>query len=109
MQAAIGVELQCKREYWADEDDPVKARATRINLLTPAQIANLPTNNLNCERYLAKFGYLAAQSAAHSNKCFTGKRISDDHVLSDATDDLVVERSITKTMRLSLGRKNRQN
>ena len=40
-----------------------------------------------------------AQSAAHSNKCFTGKRIRDDLVLSDATDDLEVERSITKTMK----------
>ena len=99
-QAAIGVELQCKREYWSAEDDSTPARATRVNLLTSTERANLPTNNLRCERYLAKFGYLAAQSAAHSNKCFTGKRIRDDLVLSDANDDLQVDRSITQVMKL---------
>ena len=99
-KAAIGVELQCKREYWSDENDTTATRATKIHLLTPAERANLPTNNLRCERYLAKFGYLAAQSAAHSNKCFTGKRIRDDLVLSDANDDLLVDCSIIKVMKL---------
>ena len=83
LRAAKGVELQCKREYWADPTDETKQRATRINLLTEEQRSMLPTNNLNTERSLAKFGYLAAQSAAHSNKIFKAKRIRDDLVLSD--------------------------
>ena len=85
-QAAVGVKLQCKREYWAGNDEDVTPRATRINSLTSDERKNLPTNNLNCERYLAKFGYLAAQSAAHSNKLFKAKRIRDDLVLPDAED-----------------------
>ena len=97
-QAAIGVELQCKREYWSESTD--SARATRVNLLTPAERANLPTNNLNCKRYLAKFGYLASQSAAHSNKLFKGKRIRDDLVLSNSDESLFVEKSIVRTMKL---------
>ena len=83
LRAAKGVELQCKREYWADPTDETKQRATRLNLLTEEQRSMLPTNNLNTERSLAKFGYLAAQSAAHSNKLFKAKRIRDDLVLSD--------------------------
>ena len=99
-QAAVGVELQCKREYWAGNDDHVTTRATGINSLTPGKPENLPTNNLNCERYLAKFGYLAAQSAAHSNKLFKAKRIRGDLVLSDAEDSLLVERSMSKMMKI---------
>ena len=97
-QAAIGVELQCKREYWSESTD--SARETRVNLLTPIERANLPTNNRNCERYLANFGYLASQSAAHSNKLFKGKRIRDDLVLSDSDENLFVEKSIVRTMKL---------
>ena len=79
-QAAVGVELQCKREHWAGNDEDVTSRATRINSLTSDKPENLPTNNLNCERYLAIFGYLAAQSAAYSNKLSKAKRIHDDLV-----------------------------
>ena len=95
-QAAIGIELQSKREYWANDDEAVAARATRIHDLTSNERKNLPTNNLNCERYLAKFGYLAAQSALHSNRFFKGKRIRDDLVLSDADQNLIVEKSIKR-------------
>ena len=83
-QAAVGVELQCKREYWeSPESNPDSLRATRLNLLSAEERSLLPTNNLNTERSLAKFGYLAGQSASHSNKLFTAKRIRDDLVLSD--------------------------
>ena len=99
-QAAVGVELQCKREHWAGNDEDVTSRATRINSLTSDERENLPTNNLNYERYLAKFGYLAAQSAAHSNKLFKAKRIRGDLVLSDAEDSLLVERSMSKMMKI---------
>ena len=80
--------------------EDVTQRATRINSLTSDERENLPTNNLNYERYLAKFGYLAAQSAAHSNKLFKAKRIRGDLVLSDAEDSLLVERSMSKTMKI---------
>ena len=99
-QAAVGVELQCKREYWAGNDEDVTPRATRINSLTSDERENLPTNNLNCERYLAKFGYLTAKSAAHSNKLFKAKRIHDDLVLTDAEDSFLVERSMNKTVKI---------
>ena len=80
--------------------EDVTQRATRINSLTSDERENLPTNNLNYERYLAKFGYLAAQSAAHSNKLFKAKRIRGDLVLSDAEDSLLVERSMSKMMKI---------
>ena len=77
LKAAKGIELQCSREYWADTND-VKERATSLKNLTVEQRRNLPTENLVCERYLSTFGGLAGESAAHSNKKFTGKRIRDD-------------------------------
>ena len=80
--------------------EDVTQRATRINSLTSDERENLPTNNLNYERYLAKFGYLAAQSAAHSNKLFKAKRIRDNLILSDAEDSLLAERSMNKTMKI---------
>lgn len=80
LQAAKGIELQCKREYWGD--DTVR-RATELHKLTPEERKNLPTNNINAERYLAKFGYLASKSAQHSNRFFKAKRIRDDLILLD--------------------------
>ena len=64
LNAATGVELQCKREYWEIQNNEVilsEPQATRINLLSPDERKHLPTNNLSIERYLAKFGYLASQ------------------------------------------------
>ena len=49
IQPAKGVELQCKREYWIVESEI--ARATPVYTLAPQQRQNLPTNNLNAERY----------------------------------------------------------
>ena len=95
-QAAIGVELQCKREYWSDESDNL--RATAVNKLTSTQRKTLPSHNLSAERYLGKFGYLASQSAAHSNRQFTAKRIKDDLVLSDE-QDVVVENSLNAVLK----------
>ena len=61
-----------------------------IHSLTEEEQENLPTNNLNCERHLAKFGRIAAESAAHSNKFFTGKRIRDDLMFDGSSIDLNV-------------------
>ena len=89
--AAKGVELQCQHKYWGTNTDTSKV--TCLNNLTSDQLKNLPTNNLNTERYLSKFGYLASQSAQHSNRFFKAKRIRDDLVLSGAID---VEKSSNK-------------
>ena len=77
-RAAEGLELQCSREYW---DENPESRATSIHKLTPEQRANLPTENMEAERTLAKFGQLAAQSAQHSNRFFKAKRLRDEMML----------------------------
>ena len=76
--AAKGVELQCAREYWAEDVNP---RATQLHKLTHKERKNIPTENMPAERYLAKFGYLASVSAAKSNRFFKAKRIRDDMML----------------------------
>lgn len=80
-EAATGFELQCAREYWSQNEKT--ERATALHKLLPTDRTNLPTNNLNAERYLAKFGILASESARHSNKFFKGKRIRDDLMFSN--------------------------
>lgn len=74
--AAEGIKLQCAREYWGDSQ--MHKRATEIFNLSDSEIKSLPTENLETERYLAKFGWLASQSAARSNKNFKAQRIRDD-------------------------------
>ena len=56
----------------------MQKRATEIFKLSDGEIKSLPTENLETERYLAKFGWLASQSAARSNKNFKAQRIRDD-------------------------------
>ena len=75
VDAGAGVELQCTREYWSESEDP---RATQLLKLTEQERENLPTSNLEPERYMARVGSLAAQSASHSNKFFKAKRMRDD-------------------------------
>ena len=87
LDAAAGVFLQCNREYWTSSATTTEKRAKALHELTPEQRKNLPTNNLCCERYLGRFGYIAAQSAAQSNKNFKGKRIRDDLMTIQETDD----------------------
>ena len=48
---------------------------------------------------MAKFGHLAAQSAAHSNKLFKGKRIRDDLMLIDGDVDANIDKSMRETMK----------
>ena len=75
VDAGAGVEMQCAREYWCESDNP---RATQLFKVSEEELENLPTENLEPERYMAKVGCLAAQSAAHSNKLFKAKRMRDD-------------------------------
>ena len=91
LQAAVGVELQCKCEYWSDSNSGAP-RGTEIHKFMYEQRKKLPSNNLNCERYLARFGYLASQSAAHSNKLFKGKQIQDDLMLIEEDKQLGTEK-----------------
>ena len=96
VQASKGIELQCKHEYWGEESG---GRTTELHKLTLEERQNLPTNNLNAERYLATFGYLASQSAQHSNKLFKAKRIKDDLILSDSKKDVIkAEGRVLKTL-----------
>lgn len=46
--------------------------------MTEEDRENLPTENLEPERYMYRVGNLAAQSAAHSNKFFKAKRMRND-------------------------------
>ena len=69
--AAEGILMQCGCEYWLN--DKTAPRATQIHELTPEQRENIPTENIESERYLAKFGYLASVSASKSNKFFKAK------------------------------------
>ena len=75
-----GIALQCAREYWGAEDKP---RFTELFKLNKDQLLPLPTDNVNTEHHLAKFGYLASLSAAHSNKNFKAKRIRDDMMFDE--------------------------
>ena len=52
--AAVGVELQYSGEYWDDKKE--FSRHTQIHVLPAEERKQLPTCNLNCEIYLAKFG-----------------------------------------------------
>jgi len=79
-KAADGLELQCARKYWADNDEVQKVAA--VHKLTPEEQSNLPTENLEAERYLATFGALASMSARDCNRFFKAKRIRDDLTLN---------------------------
>jgi len=78
-KAADGLELQCARKYWADYDEDQRVAA--VHKLTPEEQSNLPTENLQAERYLATFGALASMSARDCNRFFKAKRIRDDLTL----------------------------
>ena len=97
--AAEGILMQCGQQYWLnDEKAP---RATQIHQLTPEQRENIPTENIESERYLAKFGYLASVSASKSNKFFKAKRIRDDLMFNEASTEENVKKStrqITKVL-----------
>ena len=83
--SAAGVKMQCGREYFPDNE--LKPRATQLYKMSEEERKNIPSENLVCERYLGKFGYLASISAVHSNKNFKAKRIRDDLMFLNAHDD----------------------
>ena len=94
LEASKGIHLQCAREYWETSED--KQRATALHELSEEERKNIPTENLSCERYLARFGNLASLSAARSNRFFKGKRIRDDLMFQKS---MVDEESVTDVTR----------
>ena len=83
--AATGVHLQCSGEYWEEKEKP---RATQLHLLTSEERKNIPTVNMEAERYLARFGHLASVSASRSNKFFKAKRIRDGMMFTSSAADI---------------------
>ena len=98
VKAADGIQLQCGREYGFAKPDQTP-RATDLNILSPAELQGLPTNNLDAERDRAKFSNLA-QVAKFRNKNFQAKGIRTDMVLYKSNQGVVdsIIKSINKTL-----------
>ena len=80
VDADVRIKLQCGREYGfgdMDEEDP---RATQLYKLSKAELKDMPTNNINAERDLAKFNHPAVV-AKFRNWKITVKCIHNDIVL----------------------------
>ena len=78
--AASNLATQPGREYGFGSAE-ASSRATVLHTLSEYDLQYLPTNNLDCERDLAKFNKLAARSAACSNKKFKAKGMHDEMTL----------------------------
>ena len=52
LNATEGVKMQCAQKYWGDGRE---ARAAELYKITAGERKSLPSENLVCERYLAKF------------------------------------------------------
>ena len=80
VDAAAGIKFQCGGEYGfgdMDEEDP---RATQLYKLSKLEFKDMPPNNFNDERDLAKFSHLPVV-AKFRNKQFTAKGVHNDTVL----------------------------
>ena len=97
IDAAAGIKLQCGGEYGfgdIDEEDP---RATQLYKLSKAELKDMPTNNINAERNLAKFSHLVVVGKFR-NKQFTAESIRNDIVLFQSSQSVVdsITKKITK-------------
>ena len=99
--AAKGVYLQCASEYWDENNTP---HATQLHKLSHDERKNIPTENMEAERYLSRFGYLASVSAAKSNKFFKASRIRDDMMFQTTMEDK--KESMTKATKRIVKRLN---
>ena len=70
--------------------------------LTEEERENLPCDNLEPERFVAKDGMLAGQSAARSSKCFKAKRMRNDLTFSKEADNFPEIKSSQKNILLTL-------
>ena len=98
-KGAVDLTTQRGREYGFCEFEQ-NPHATDLTKLTKKQLDNLPTNNLDCERDLSKFDYLAKLSASSSAKNFTAKGIHDEMTLIDVRNIKIekVTKSIAKLL-----------
>ena len=100
-KAAINLTNQRGREYgFADGEAEKEPRATVLSQIDRAALEGLPTNNLECERDLAKFDHLARRSAACSNKRFTAKGIRDEMTLYQARCVKIIDKGIRNIAKL---------
>lgn len=87
-----------QRGYWEEKKKP---RATQLHLFTSEARRNIPTENMEAERYLSCFGHLASVSAC--NKFFKAKRIRDGMMFTSTADDIqnateTTSRRVIKTL-----------
>ena len=76
--AAADMATQRGREYGHAKEVDTAPRTTDMTSLNPENLADLPTNDLNCERDLARFDKLATKSAACSSRKFSAQGIRDE-------------------------------
>ena len=102
-KAAIDLTTQRGREYgFSEYSEP---RATDLTKLSKNQLDGLPTNNLDCERDLAKFDHLAKRSASCSSKKFTAKGIRDEITLLDCNKSHIEK--VTKSIKRILDKEEK--
>lgn len=77
--------LQKGREYGFGADFQNNVRANRLDLMEEEVLSTLPTNNISCERALAKFDMLMKRSGRSPNNHFQAAGIKDDIVLGKTT------------------------
>ena len=100
VDAAAGIKLQCGGDM--DEEDP---RAMQFYKLSKAELKDMPTNNINAERDLAKFSHLAVV-AKFRIKQFTARGIHNDIVLFQSAQ-LIVD-SVTKKINKVLNNRKKK-
>ncbi|KAK6179055.1 hypothetical protein SNE40_011501 [Patella caerulea] len=105
-KAAADLATQRGREYGFGPESDASSRATALHKLEPSLLEFLPTDNLDCERDLAKFDKLAQRSAACSNKRFTGRSIRDEMTVYKSPP--VNVEKITKSMSKILDKQEQQ-
>ena len=67
--------------------------------MTDDERKNIPSENLVCERYLAKFGYLDSISVERSSKYFKAKRIRDNLMFDALEKKEDIEKSSWQIMK----------
>ena len=93
LNAGEGVKMQYAQEHWGDGQE---AHATELYRMTPDERRNLPSENVVCERYLAKISSLVSISAARSNNFLKAERSWDDSMSDSNKKEKALNNSQTK-------------
>ena len=88
VDAADGIKLLCGREYGFGHMDEENLKATQLYKLSKDELKDMPTNNFNAEKDLAKLSHLAVL-AKFRNKRITAKGIRNDIVLVQSSQSVV--------------------